>query len=207
MSKRLNHLIILAHPSGGSFSHQVAQALVAQGEENNWDVTLRDLYETQFDPVLSADDLSMLYRGKTPADILEEQKLVSAADMVTFIYPMWWTGFPAIMKGYIDRVFSYGYAYKSINGAIEGLLKGKKVYIYTSMGNDIARYDEANLTEAFKKIHSDEIFGFCGMEVVDHQYFEKITSASKQQIEKYIDDILKQYPAALSISSTCCNCK
>ncbi len=189
----MNHLIIVAHPSTDSFSHQSADALVERGRKLGWNVVVRDLYAIGFDPVLSPSDMDMMRSGSTPRDIAYEQKLISDADIVTFLYPMWWTGFPAIMKGYIDRVLSWGFAYKNENGKVVGLLKDKKVFLFTSMGNDIARYEENNLLEAFKKIHSDEIFGFCGMEVVGQQFFSQITSATKEQTDDYLRQIGQYY--------------
>ncbi|WP_262497627.1 NAD(P)H-dependent oxidoreductase [Pedobacter africanus] len=53
---------------------------------------------------------------------------------MSFIYPIWWTGMPAIMKGYIDRVMSYGFAYRYDQGVQKGLLGGKEVTIINTHG-------------------------------------------------------------------------
>jgi NAD(P)H dehydrogenase (quinone) len=200
----MNHLIILAHPSPTSFSHRVADALVADGEQKGWSVVVRDLYKMGFDPVLSASDLEMMRGGEVPQDIANEQLMVDKADVVTVVYPMWWTGFPAILKGYIDRVLSWGFAYKSEAGEVVGQLTGKKVLIFSSLGNDVARYEENRLIDAFRKINSEEIFGFCGMEVVSQKFLGKITTATGEQTDNYINDILSEYAQFERIKCVSC---
>lgn len=88
------------------------------------------LYELNFNPVLGASDFISFSKGNTPEDIKEEQEHISWADSITFIYPVWWAGLPAILKGYVDRVFSHGFAYAYGENGIEKLLSGKKDCYY-----------------------------------------------------------------------------
>ena len=186
----MNHLIIYAHPSIKSFSRQLKDALVVESNLRNWTSTIRDLYEMEFDPVLWPSDLEQLNNGKCSDAILEEQNLVQDADVISVIYPLWWAGFPAILKGYIDKVFAYGFAYKAGDKGIEGQLSNKRVYLYTSMGNSVEQYQEKGLLDAFKKIQGGEIFEFCGMQVVNHSFFPKIPSASNEMIQLHINEAL-----------------
>jgi len=186
----MKHLIIYAHPSTKSFSRQLKDALVVESELRNWDSTVRDLYEMKFDPVLWPSDLEKLNKGETTDLIMQEQKLVQEADVISLVYPLWWAGFPAILKGYIDKVFAYGFAYKANGKGIEGQLVNKRVYLYTSMGNTVEEYEEKGLIEAFKTIQGGEIFEFCGMQVVNHSFFPQIPSASDELIQHHINDAL-----------------
>jgi len=186
----MNHLIIYAHPSAQSFSQQLKEALTIESSLRNWTATVRDLYAMQFDPVLWPSDLEQFVQGQYPEAIAQEQKLIQEADIISIIYPLWWAGFPAILKGYIDKVFSYGFAYKNGSKGIEGQLTNKRVYLFTSMGNSLAQYEEKGLIDAFKKIHGKEIFEFCGMHVVNHSFFPEIPSASKDRIQKHINEAL-----------------
>lgn len=190
----MNHLIVYAHPSKNSFGQKLVDALVDQGQAQGWEVVVRDLYALGFNPVLSAADLEALHQGITPDEILEEQAYISQADLVTVIYPLWWAGFPAILKGYIDRVLSWGFAYTVQDGAIKGLLAGKKVFVLTTLGNNLSNYEANNLLTAFQTIHRDEIFGFCGMELVAHRFFEKVTTADHLLMAQYINEVLELYP-------------
>ncbi len=190
----MNHLIIYAHPSQNSFGQKLVDVLTHQSQAQNWEVTVRDLYAMGFNPVLSGNDLELLHNGITPNEILKEQQCISRANFITVIYPLWWAGFPAILKGYIDRVLSYGFAYKNESGKIKGLLTGKKVFIVTTLGNNLSNYEANDLLTAFQTIHRDEIFGFCGMEVMGHRFFEKVTTAEPAILAQYTNEMLDMYP-------------
>lgn len=198
----MKHLIIYAHPSKRSFSFQLKNALKAESERRGWSATIRDLYEMKFDPVLWPSDLDKMKTGNTEDYILKEQELVKEADIISVIYPLWWAGFPAILKGYIDKILAYGFAYKAGKNGIEGLLTNKKVYLYTSMGNKVEEYEEKGLIEAFRKIQGGEIFEFCGMNVEHQQFFPQIPSASTEEIEKHLQVALSVFePISENVSS------
>lgn len=118
----MKHLIIYAHPN--QENAQYKQCIEKMLEQRGLEVIVRDLYSIGFDPVLSLDDMTGQRKGIVNDLIKKEQEYISWADLVTFIYPIWWTGMPAIMKGYIDRVFSYGFAYSYDQGIQKGLLTG-----------------------------------------------------------------------------------
>ncbi len=107
----LRHLIIVAHPRIKSFNHSVVDAYTAALEERGHRVECRDLYAMSFNPVLSARDIAAIARGKPTRDIRNELNAIRAAEAVTLISPLWWGDFPAMLKGYIDRVFTAGSAY------------------------------------------------------------------------------------------------
>jgi NAD(P)H dehydrogenase (quinone) len=174
----MRHLLVLAHPNPKSFSATVAQkveeALRARGDT----VTVRNLYDLKFDPVLSATDLGAIYAGKLPDDIAREQRLVAEADNVIFVYPVWWTGMPAIMKGYVDRVFTYGFAYAVENGGIKPLLKGRRALLLSTQGTPNEIYDQGGMHQAMDLTTNRGIFEFCGFEVAGHEYFGAVPSAT-----------------------------
>ena len=109
----MRHLVIAAHPNTKSFNHSVAETYVAALEERKHRVECRDLYASNSNPVMSAHDLAAIGHGRASKDIRDEQAAIRRADVLTFISPLWWSGFPAIMKGYLDRVFCEGFAYLS----------------------------------------------------------------------------------------------
>ncbi len=189
----MKHLIIYAHPSINSFSFKLKDAIINQIKKRGEELVLRDLYELDFDPVLRPGDLGQLKKGVTPPEILAEQEYLKDADMISIIYPLWWAGFPAILKGWIDKVLAYGFAYEMSKDGIVGKLKGKRVSLYTSMGNSLEQYEEKNLLEAFKQIHGEEIFEFCGMEVSIHKFFPQIPDASEDVIKQHIDESIEEF--------------
>ena len=78
-----------------------------------------DLYRAGFDPVFGAHELAPVDADHpASADVARAQDDIRAADALTVLYPLWWLTMPAMMKGYIDRVFARGFAYESRDGVV-----------------------------------------------------------------------------------------
>ena len=86
--------------------------------------------------ILSARDLAAVARGKLAKDIKVEQAAIRRADVLTFISPLWWSGFPAMLKGYLDRVFCAEFAYLIKGEDYLPGLSGKKGAIITNVRGD-----------------------------------------------------------------------
>lgn len=168
----MKHLILYAHPNPKSFSAAILDTTVKSLECKGHQVTVRDLYKMNFDPILKGADFEAFQASQKPADIEKEHSYITEADVVVMIYPIWWTGIPAMLKGYIDRVFSYGFAYKyNDQGLPVGLLAGKKGFIINTQGTPAEYYDSTGMTDALKKTSDAGILGFCGVESVGHIFF------------------------------------
>ncbi|MBE7683813.1 NAD(P)H-dependent oxidoreductase [Paenibacillus sp. P13VS] len=170
----MKHLIVYAHPHADSFNRAILNTAVEALEAQGHEVVVRDLYALEFQPVLSAADTTSMRAGQNPQDITTEQKFITDADAITFIYPIWWTGLPAILKGYVDRVFAYGFAYASGEAGIEKLLTGKKGLIINTHGTPSDIYDQIGMTAGMKMTSDVGIFDFVGIESVDHLFFGSI---------------------------------
>jgi len=144
----MKQLIIYAHPNGKSLNGYFKETLAHYLEESGHEVKVRDLYVLDFDPVLSLEDISGQMQGAVNETIGAEQKYITWADVVTFIYPIWWTGMPAIIKGYVDRVMSYGFAYRYDQGVQKGLLVGKKAIIINTHGKSKEEYVQKGMDTA-----------------------------------------------------------
>lgn len=185
----MNHLIVYAHPSSDSFSNKIMSIAKEFSTEKEYKTEIRDLYSIGFDPVLKASDLKGIHKGQVPEEIKREQNYIEWADVITFIYPVWWTGMPAILKGYIDRVFSHGIAKKG-----GGLLKGKIVFLFSPMGTSNEDYGKSGMLDSMKQTCDDGIFKFCGMKVVKHVFFGSASNVEKEMENEY----LKAVPLVLS---------
>ena len=119
----MKHLIVVAHPSEESFTLALARAYAAELELLGHSTTIYDLYRMGFNPVLAAHELEPV-RADNPVsgDVARAQEDIRDADVLTVIYPLWWLSMPAMMKGYVDRVFARGFAYESHGGIVHGLL-------------------------------------------------------------------------------------
>lgn len=184
---KLNHLIIYCNPNPKSLSAAYKDMVVQLTEMSGNNANVRDLYCIGFDPVLKQGDFDMLKREQVPEDVKIEQEYVEWADLLTFIYPIWWTGMPALLKGYIDRVFTSGFAYEMDEQSnLKGLLTGRKVVILNNMGSPYDYYQKNGMLNSLRQTTDQGIFEFCGMSVVDHRFFGHLALASKAEREGHI---------------------
>ncbi|OKP94283.1 NAD(P)H-dependent oxidoreductase [Paenibacillus sp. P46E] len=182
----MKHLVVYAHPSAESFNHAILETTVQALKKKGHEVVVRDLYALNFQPVLKPEDTEAMRNGNTPVDILTEQKFITEADVVTFIYPIWWTGLPAILKGYVDRVFSYGFAYAYGATGIDKLLTGKKGLIINTHGTPKEIYDSIGMTAGLKITSDTGIFDFTGIEMVEHLLFGSIPSVGQAALDEIL---------------------
>ena len=96
---------------------------------------------------------------------------------------------PAVLKGYIDRVFLSGFAYEMENDNPKGLLTDKRVILLNSMGMSYEDYQKDGTFSALELTIDRGIFEFAGMKVIAHKYFSSIMSAGKDKREKYFLEI------------------
>ena len=102
-------LLVTAHPLPRSLTARLADRLEADARAAGWQVTRRDLY-AGFDPLLTSEERSGYYA--TPASTLvEEKRELTEAEVLILVFPTWWFGFPAVLKGWFDRVWTPGVAF------------------------------------------------------------------------------------------------
>lgn len=175
-------LTIFSHPNPDSFNGAVLnttkEALTGRGHE----VKVRDLNKLGWNPVLSTGDLAKLYSGTVPADIAAEQAEVSWADVLVFIYPIWWFERPAILKGWFDKVFSHGFAYQqSKEGMIEGLLKGKRALVITTSGANEDNMKQNGVLDAINTCMIHGTLGFSGIQDIIYENLYAVPSVSDEE--------------------------
>ena len=106
-------LIVHAHPSTASFSHHLALTAMA-ALEGRFDTTLLDLHRSNYDPVMSRDELLRYQAGEPALDpiVASHIDLVRGSDTLVFVYPTWWSGLPAILKGWLEKTLGPGVAFE-----------------------------------------------------------------------------------------------
>lgn len=105
----MKHAVIVAHPVRTSFNRSVAEAYRQAVELRGHTVIVRDLYAMNFEPRLQAAEMPRAEGFAPGADVLAEREQLKDVDVFTFVYPLWFNAPPAILKGYIDRVFGFGF--------------------------------------------------------------------------------------------------
>ena len=98
----MKHLIVYCHPNPESFNHAILTTLSKALREAGHELRVRDLYALGFDPVLTGSELASVQKGEIPDDVRAEQEHVSWAEVITFVFPLWWAGMPAMLKGYLE---------------------------------------------------------------------------------------------------------
>ncbi|HOF06179.1 MAG TPA: NAD(P)H-dependent oxidoreductase [Syntrophales bacterium] len=185
----MKSLIVYCHPNPKSFNHAiletVSETLVSLGRE----VVVRDLYALSFDPVLKPADFEGLQSGNLPADIIKEQEFITWADALIVIHPLWWTGLPAMFKGYIDRVFCYGFAYSFDAKGLVPHLRGKKILIINTQGTPRKAYEESGMFGALQMTSDKGIYGFCGLEIVDHLFLAAVPMVKDEVRRGYLEEV------------------
>ncbi len=187
----MNHLIVYAHPFEDSFNHAILE-MVVNTLQNNGDnvVVVRDLYQMDFKSVLDQEDFNSLRKKIIPEDIKKEQLYIKDADVITLIYPLWWAGMPAILKGYIDRVFSYGFAYQyNQEGIVEGLLGNKKGLMITTHGTPKLYYNASGMTTALRHTTDTGIYEFCGMKIGEHLFFGGVPTSDEMTRNEILEKV------------------
>jgi NAD(P)H dehydrogenase (quinone) len=177
---QMRHLIIAAHPSPKSFNHAVVETYRAALTERGHHVECRDLYAANFNPVMSVRDLTAIDRGKTAKDIRDEQAAIRRTDVLTLVSPLWWSGFPAMLKGYLDRVFCAGFAYVIKQGEYVPGLADKQGVIITTSGATREELKSSGRLRAFKIIFDEGLMEFCGIDLVQHLYLGGIDPGMSQ---------------------------
>ena len=127
----MNVLIIYAHPNHESFNYAILRQ-VQNAVSKSHSVTTLDLYEQGFDPILRFDEQHKRSDLAKNPETEKYRDLISKADHIIFIFPIWWSGMPAILKGFIDRVFVADFAYSYKKVGLEGHLQGKSAWIITT---------------------------------------------------------------------------
>lgn len=134
----MNVLVVTAHPLEKSLCSTFAEHIICQIKKNGHEVVVENLYDSNFDPVLSVDERKTYYRKQYDSSrTREEITNLKNADALVLVFPTWWFGFPAILKGWFDRVWAPTVAYDHANdyGPIKPkLIKLKKAFVVTTLG-------------------------------------------------------------------------
>ena len=132
-------LAVFCHPRRRSFTGALLDSFASGVREAGHEVELADLYSEGFDPSFRVEDYAQFQSELMPREILAEQRRVDRADALAFVFPVWWWSFPAMLKGWIDRVWSEGWAYNFTPERSKGLLRDRPTIQRRTLAADSAR--------------------------------------------------------------------
>lgn len=169
----MHALIVVSHPDSQSLTHAVAHSF-AQGiaESGAHTTEIADIAVEGFQPAFNQDDRTAYFLEKpVPSDILREQERIDRADALVLVYPVYWWSFPGQLKGWIDRVFSNGWAYdEAPDGTIGKRLGRLAVHLIGIGGADGGTYARHGYDKAMRTQIDHGIFDFCGARVVTSEF-------------------------------------
>lgn len=184
-------LIVFTHPNPNSFNHALLESITAGLKESGHEVRIKDLYQEDFNPILSADDLTVLHSGKIPKDIAKEQEQLLWADGLVFIYPLWWFDRPAMLKGWFDIVLTNGLAFEYSSEGVKGLLQHKKAHVIITAGGSEDYFKDNDALQLIHRPVTDGTLSFCGIDDVSHQIYYDISNLSDEERTDILDKTKK----------------
>lgn len=167
----MHSLVLFAHPQPDSLTaataHLVATELAAPTGDTS---EVADLAAEGFDPRFTAADLAVM-RGQRPVpdDVRREQQRVERADAMVLVYPVYWWGMPGLLKGWIDRVVTYGWAYGD-DAAPADALGRRDIHLLALAGTDAGTYQRHGYTESMRTGIEHGIFEYCGTTVASSHF-------------------------------------
>ena len=161
-TRSMKIMVVLCHPKSDSFNHMVAEKTITTLKRSHHTTFFHDLYEEGFDPVLSSAELERHF--SFDEQVLSYAEQLDAAEGLVICHPDWWCGPPALLKGWVDRVFRPGFAYEYVGEEFmpkrkSPLLLDKKALVFCT-----TTQQEGEHTRLIEKLWINEIFRYCGME-------------------------------------------
>ena len=182
-----NILIINGNPNKNSFNYALSEAYIRGLISTQNTMSIINISELNFDP-----NLQYGYNQRTELEpgLIDSIEQIKKADHIVWIFPMWWYGYPAMMKGFIDRTFLPGITFQYIDGKPlpEKLLKGKTSRIIITA--DTPRwYDrfimKSPLINQFKK----GTLEFCGIKPVKVTYISSVKDSKPELRDKWLNKV------------------
>ena len=189
----MNIIIVLGHPSKGSFNHAIADTAASKLHENGHEVTYHDLYAERFDPLLFGEEIP---KDSEIDPLIEKHcKEIRDADGIIIVHPNWWGQPPAILKGYIDRVIRAGVAYEFLEddngeGVPNGLLKAETAIVFNTSNTPKERELEV-FGDPLEAIWKNCIFDLCGVENFYRKMYRVIVTSSHEERQQWLEDVEK----------------
>lgn len=181
----MNVLIIAGHPRKDSFSHALADAYKEGALQAGAHVKQLLLMDMMFNP--NVVTVSPQFQ-QSEEDVKRAQAYISWADHLVFVYPTWWGTMPALLKGFLDRVFTPGFSFAERaggNGWVK-LLKGKTGQLITTMDTPLWVYRWILKAPGHRAL-SDATLKFCGVSPVRSLSFSTIKDSSPEQRQNWLE--------------------
>lgn len=180
-------LIINGHPNPDSFNQALAEAYRSGAQKTGAQISLINIATLHFNPNLA---YGYTKRMELEPDLLLSLEKIKAADHLVWIHPVWWGGLPAVMKGFIDRLFLPGLTYQYRENSIfwDKLLTGKSARIITTIDQPAWYYRLVYGNPSIRQLKKSTL-EFCGVSPVRISTIGIIKTSTAKQRHKWLDKI------------------
>ena len=180
-------LIINGHPDKESFNNALSEAYIKGASNTETTLTQINIAELEFNPNLK---FGYRKRMELEPDLVNAIDKIKKADHIVWVFPMWWYGYPALMKGFIDRTFLPGITYQPIEGKPlpEKLLKGKSARLIITADTP-KWYDYLIMKSPAINQFKKGTLQFCGINPVKVTYISPIKNSSPDFRKKWLDKV------------------
>lgn len=167
----MHALIVVAHHDPQSLTHSVAAEVGAGLSASGHTFEIADLAAEGFDPRYSAADHRVhRTRATPPADVQAEQARIDRADALVLAFPIYWWSMPALLKGWVDRVFVNGWAIDyGPDTPVQKKLRHLHVHVLALGAADESAFDRHGYAKAMNTQIDYGIFDYCGARVLTSQ--------------------------------------
>ena len=155
-------LVVLDHPRRDSFCAAVADRFILGAQAAGHTTELADLHSENFNPLWTAEDDRAVGPEYLPSDILREQKRIAGADAICLVFPLFWWGMPSMMKGWIDRVWSWGWAYDRLDDPNASLQRPRSGLLLVPAGAKSDEMEQKGYRRALETSWMEGTFGYFG---------------------------------------------
>lgn len=179
-------LAIFSHPRRDSFTGSILDQFKHGVTEAGHSIEIADLYREGFEPRLQPEDYAQFKGQPMPEMIIREHIRFERADALAFVFPVWWWSFPAILKGWIDRVWCEGWAYTFQPQRSRGLLQNRPTILLATAGSRESTYRKYRYDEAMRIQIEIGILGYGGISDIDTHFFYEVDNdveARKRYLE------------------------
>jgi putative NADPH-quinone reductase len=194
--KSMKVSIILCHQHAGSFNHAIAETAKRVLEENGHSVRFHDLYLEKFDPILPHEEIDAA-SSLDPA-VEAHCREIAEAEGIIIVHPNWWSQMPAVLKGWLDRVFRAGVAYKYGESGPVGLLTAKTALVFNT-ANTPHDVDVAWFGDPLEHFWKTCVFNYCGVKNVERKCYCPVIVSTPEERQKWLQDVAsrvgKAFPA------------
>lgn len=179
-------LVVLGHQSPGSFCHAITQTAIEELLALGHEVILHDLYQERFDPILPPSEIPK--QAELEPAIRKHCDELRAAEGYVVVHPNWWGQPPAILKGWVDRVFRQGVAYEFGPSGPNGFLKGRVAQLFTT-SNTPRDVELAVYGDPLENLWKTCIFDLCGLTNFERRNFEPVIVSTLEQRQQWLAEV------------------